>query len=39
MLFVVLGVMAGGLTACDAGHMDPMSYGSDAPADINSKNN
>lgn len=36
MLLVVLGVVAGGLAACDSGHMDPMSYGGDAPGDINS---
>jgi hypothetical protein len=36
MLLVATIVTLGGLTACDAGHMDPIANGGDAPGDINS---
>jgi len=35
MLLVTAIIALGGLTACDAGHMDPISNGGDAPGDIN----
>jgi hypothetical protein len=36
MALLMTCVLAGSLTACDGGHMSPMSYGGDAPGDINS---
>lgn len=35
MALLMVCVLAGSLTACGS-HMDPMSYGGDAPGDINS---
>ena len=36
MALLMVCVLAGSLTACGSSHMDPMSYGGDAPGDINS---
>lgn len=36
MAVLMVCVLAGSLTACGSSHMDPMSYGGDAPGDINS---
>lgn len=36
MLLVATMLTLGGLAACDGGHMSPLSYGGDAPGDINS---
>lgn len=36
MALLMTCVLAGSLTACEGSHMDPVSYGGDAPGDINS---
>src|SRR5689334_4226544 len=36
MAFLMMCMLAGSLTACDGGSMSPVSYGGDAPGDINS---
>jgi hypothetical protein len=37
MLLLTMFVMMGSLTACDSGSMSPMSFGGDAPGDVNSQ--